>query len=110
MQGLNLFGVQIDQRATEEAFNRDTKRQKKEVERVLNDLVSLAQQVDPQFESADFSKKKTFNFYDPYTEQDSQFASLRFEDEMRLRASIVVDVHKDNIKDLDDKKDLSYAD
>jgi hypothetical protein len=26
MQGLNLFGVQIDQRATEEAFNRDTKR------------------------------------------------------------------------------------
>jgi hypothetical protein len=76
----------------------------------LNDLVSLAQQVDPQFESGDFRKKKTFNFYDPYTSQESQFVSLRFEDEMRLRASIVVDVHQNSISDLDDKKDMSYAD
>ena len=48
MQSLNLFGVQIDQRASEKAFSRDASAQKQELERVLSDLVSLAQQVDPQ--------------------------------------------------------------
>jgi hypothetical protein len=44
-------------------------------------LVALAQQVDPTNSAGDFSKKKTFNFYDPYNgENDNHFAALRFDD------------------------------
>ena len=58
---------------------------------MLNDLVSLAQSVDKGGESADYRKKKTFNFYDPYgNEDDKAFAHLHYEDEIFMRASITV--------------------
>jgi hypothetical protein len=61
---------------------------------VLTDLVSLAQSVDPNNESSDYRKKKTFNFYDPYgNEDDKAFAHLHFEDQIQMRASITVQMH-----------------
>lgn len=74
-------------------------------------MVALAQQVDPTNSAGDFSKKKTFNFYDPYNgENDNHFAALRFEDQARLRASIVVDVHGQNLTELKANKGLSFTD
>lgn len=73
--------------------------------------MALAQQVDPTNSAADFSKKKTFNFYDPYNGlEENAFAALRFDDEARLRASIVVDVHGDNLTELKNNQSLSYTD
>jgi len=111
MQSLNLFGVQIDQRASQQGFSSDTKLKKRELERTLNDLVALAQQVDPTNSASDFSRKKTFNFYDPYNSTEANhFAALRFDDKARLSASIVVDVHGQNLTELKANKGLSFTD
>jgi hypothetical protein len=46
---------------------------------------------DPSGMYKEYSKRKAYQNFDPYSEE-SQFASLRYEDEIRLRASIVIDI------------------
>lgn len=48
-------------------------------------------QEDPSGSFKNFSNRKAYATYDPYNEESS-YASLRYEDEVRLRASIVVEV------------------
>ena len=70
--------------------------------KVLNDLVQMAQQVDPSGETRDFTKRKKFNYYDPYNPTDeTEFAHLKYEDEAKFRASIIVDIHKQNLDQLE---------
>ena len=72
------------------------------MKKVLNDLVQLAQQVDPNGESKDFSKRKKFNYYDPYNPNDeTEFAHLKYEDEAKFRASVIVDLHKQSLDQLE---------
>lgn len=86
------------------------------MERTLNDLVSLAQQVDPSNASGDFRQKKTFNYYDPYNSNNTvgahplQFANIKFEDDIKGRASITVDVHTNSLEELTKSKNLSFTD
>jgi len=51
--------------------------------------------------------RKAYATYDPYN-YESQYAALRYEDEIRMRASIVIDVQKTVLKEL--KKDDSELD
>ena len=43
-----------------------------------------------------FGQRKAYTFYDPYN-WESQYASIRYEDEVKLRASIVIDVQKSSL-------------
>ena len=92
MESLNLFGVNI------EDFGRSSDRQNSELKKILSDLVKVAQEVDPNGATRDFTKRKAFNYYDPYNPDESrQFAGLKYEDEIKLRASLVIDVHKKDL-------------
>ena len=79
LESLNLFGVSLDGGDIKTEVGRGaTARQ---VQRVLADLVRMAQQIDPAGASRDFSKRKAFAYYDPYSpDDDSEFAHLRYED------------------------------
>ena len=70
--------------------------------RVLNDLVKMAQLIDPSGASQDFTQRKSFSYYDPYNPEDgTEFASLRFEDEAKFRASVIIDLHKESLDALE---------
>ena len=65
---------------------------------------------DPSGMYKEYSKRKAYQNFDPYSEE-SQFASLRYEDEIRLRASIVIDVQIQSLQELFAKKnELNFTD
>ena len=91
LESLNLFGVEMD---ADSVMNKMQKRKgatKEEVGAILQDLVQLVTEIDPSGASSDFNKRKSFVYYDPYNpDRSASFAHLRYEDEARLRASLVV--------------------
>jgi len=51
----------------------------------------MVAEVDPNGLSRDFSKRKSFAYYDPYNpDVSATFASLRYEDSAKMRASLIV--------------------
>jgi hypothetical protein len=65
---------------------------------------------DPSGSFRDFSSRKAYAFYDPYSEE-SQFSYLKYEDEVRMRASVVVDVQLKSLESLVKMQgDLSFTD
>ena len=96
-ESFNIFGVSLDSQNMETEVRRGQPAHK--MKKVLNDLVQMAQQIDPSGESRDFSKRKKFNYYDPYNPTDeTEFAHLKYEDEAKFRASVIVDIHKQNLE------------
>ena len=69
LDSLNLFGASIDK--TAEDLVKDLSGRKKQDQQrmrgILADLVSMAKQIDPSGDAKDFSKRKAFNYYDPYS-------------------------------------------
>lgn len=54
--------------------------------------------------------RKSFVYYDPYEPDESvAYAYLKFEDEQKLRASVILDVYKQQIQAVKDD-DLTFAD
>jgi hypothetical protein len=87
MQSLNLFGVNI------EPIIDDSKVLDHSSRKVLQDLVTLTQKIDPMGISMDFSKRKAFTYYDPYNEDANQeyHSLLRWTDNEEVsRASLVI--------------------
>lgn len=76
--------------------------------------MQLVTEADPAGQTRDFSKRKSFVYYDPYNPDNSaSFAHLRYEDEARLRASLVIQNHKEAIKDIKESlrgRNVSVAD
>jgi len=67
---------------------------------------------DPTGSSRDFNTRKAASFFDPYNEE-VEFAALKFEDEVRMRASLVIDVKLGELSDLRDmaaKGKLTFTD
>lgn len=56
-------------------------------------MVSEAMNEDTEGKFKNFGQRKSYAAYDPYNPA-SQFENLKYEDEMKLRASLVVDVQK----------------
>lgn len=52
--------------------------------------------------SMDFSKNKNFMYYDPYNpDQSNQYAYLKYEDQLMLRSSLILDQYKDDFMKLE---------
>jgi len=69
-------------------------------------------QNDPTGSSREFHTRKSASFFDPYNEE-LEFAALKFEDEVRMRASLVVDaklLQLNDLKDMAAKGKLTFAD
>jgi len=67
-----------------------------EMKKIVSDLVLQARQEDPSGSFMNFGQRKAYTTYDPYN-WESQYASIRYEDEVKLRASIVIDVQKSSL-------------
>jgi len=77
---------------------------------VLTDLVQMVSEVDPNGVSRDFAKRKSFVYYDPYNPDSSaSFAHLRYEDEAKMRASLIVQQHLEAIQEIETHLDSSRA-
>ena len=75
---------------------------KEELKNVLQDLVQMVTEIDPAGATRDFSVRKSFVYYDPYNpEVSSSFAHLKFEDDAKLRASLVVQQHIETLDDIE---------
>jgi len=76
---------------------------KEEINSVLQDLVQMVAEVDPQGTTRDFSKRKSFVYYDPYNpDKSSSFAHLKYEDSAKLRASLIVQNHVESLQEISD--------
>ena len=93
MEQLNLFGLPLD------SYNRDTTRSAKDMQQTIKELIQSALEQDPSGSFRDFGTRKAYAFYDPYGEE-SQFSYLKYEDEIRMRASVVVDAQRKSLDSL----------
>lgn len=104
MDQLNLFGLPL------ELYSRDTSKSAKDMQKTIQNLIQAALEKDSQGTFRDFGKRKAYAFYDPYS-NENEFSYLRYEDELRLRASIVVDVQKKSLENLvKSQGELSFTD
>jgi len=78
----------------------------------VNDLISVIKEVDNQFEiengggMQDFDTPKSLVKYDIDTDsatfmEDMQHTALKYEDRLKLRASIVVDAYSQQLSEID---------
>lgn len=106
---LNLFGIPLEEAMGKDSL-KDAAGTNAETQKILRELIDLAQEVDGG-SLADFSLRKSFVYYDPYEPSEAVQATtyLKFEDQSRVRASIVLDVYKKEVESLKDD-DLSFAD
>ena len=92
LQSLNLFGVEMDADSVMAKVDKRNKgATKEEVHGILQDLVQMVTEIDPSGSVRDFSKRKSFVYYDPYNpDKSNSFAHLKYEDSAKLRASLIV--------------------
>jgi len=89
MHSLNLFGVPLENNAAAEEKGSSAQTQK-----VLRDLIELTEQQSGNMIN-NFNIRKSFVYYDPYEPNEAvTYAYLKFEDEHKLKASVVLDVYK----------------
>ena len=95
LQSLNLFGVDMNADGVmDDLEKRNKNATKEEISNILKDLVQMVTEVDPSGQTRDFSKRKSFVYYDPYNpDRSASFAHLKYEDEAKLRASLIVQNH-----------------
>lgn len=62
-------------------------------------MIQEAQEADPEGRYKNFGERKAFSAYDPYNHTNF-FSHLRYEDEIKLRASIVIDEQMRALTDL----------
>ena len=83
---------------------------KQEVQKVLTDLVQMVSEIDPNGNSRDFSKRKSFVYYDPYNpDKSASFAHLRYEDTAKMRASLIVQQHFEALDEIEAQLSVSRA-
>ena len=108
MHALNLFGVPLDDTSSKDLF-KDVAGSNKETQRALKDLIEMTEEINGNSLS-NFSLRKSFVYYDPYEpDQSVAYAYLRFEDQEKLRASVVLDYYRKEVESLSDDS-LSFAD
>ena len=99
MQNLNLFGVSMDIQVD------DSTVMDEQTQQIISDLVQLSQKIDPLGVSADFTKRKSFTYYDPYNEEANASSSMQSwgREEDIYRASLVVNQFKTQFKHLNSR-------
>ena len=108
MHALNLFGVPLDDTTGKDLF-KDVASTNKDTQKVLKDLIELTEELNGNSLN-NFSLRKSFVYYDPYEPDNAvAYAYLKFEDQEKLRASVVLDYYKKEIQSLSDDS-LSFAD
>lgn len=106
MHSLNLFGVPLEESASQ---FKDIAATSQETQKVLRDLIDLTDHIGGNTIS-NFNVRKSFVYYDPYEPNDAvTYSYLKFEDEEKLRASVVLDYYKKEVELLKDDS-LSFAD
>ena len=72
-------------------------------------MIDMAEQIGGSTISS-FHVRKSFVYYDPYQPDETvAMASLKFEDQHKLRASVVLDIYRKEIESISDDS-LSYTD
>ena len=108
MHALNLFGVPLDDTTGKDLF-KDVASTNKDTQKVLKDLIELTEELNGNSLN-NFSLRKSFVYYDPYEPDNAvAYAYLKFEDQEKLRASVVLDYYKKEIQSLSDDS-LSFED
>lgn len=106
MHSLNLFGLPLEEKDSQ-GHNEVSSNQ--ETQRVLQELIELTEEIGGSTIS-NFNVRKSFVYYDPYEQDESvAYAYLKFEDQTKLRASVVLDFYRQEIESMRDD-DLSFAD
>ena len=106
MHSLNLFGVPLEETASQ---FKDIAATSQETQKVLRELIELTEHIGGST-IANFNVRKSFVYYDPYEPNDAvTYSYLKFEDQEKLRASVVLDYYKKEIESLEDDS-LSFAD
>ena len=113
MQNLNLFGLPEDLLGQEDN-RRDNQIDKHnaEIKRMVREMIQDSMNRDPEGNFKNFGARKSYSSYDVYS-MESQYASLRYEDSVKLRASIVIDQQRTvlrEIKHKDIERRLSHED
>jgi len=114
MQNLNLFGVPI-----EDGDDSAKKTGSTDAKKALKELLEVTESLDDG-KLANFNCRKSFSYFDvkkiiltwfqPYNpDEEVTYTFLKFEDELKLRASIVLDFYRQDILALADE-DLTVAD
>ena len=74
----------------------------------MQELIELTEEIGGSTIS-NFNVRKSFVYYDPYEPNDAvTYSYLKFEDQEKLRASVVLDFYKKEIESLEDDS-LSFA-
>ena len=100
-----MFGNNIDKTAEDLARDLAGQRQKDKArtKKILADLVTLARDLDPNGHSKDFTKRKSFNYYDPMNIDGGLIESgLRFQGlgEGKVQESLIVALHSEHLNKL----------
>ena len=62
----------------------------------------MVTEIDPSGSSRDFSKRKSFTYYDPYNpDRSASFAHLKYEDSAKMRASLIVQQHRESLGEIE---------
>lgn len=119
MEKLNLFGVALTaQEERELGHEQDTAREKEHRRKFVSDLIDVLYQVDNEHElqgmggAQDLDQPKSLFHFDPYGQFegkqssalgsfDQQLTALKYEDRLKLRASIIIDTYSKQIEDID---------
>ena len=106
MHSLNLFGVPLEETASQ---FKDIAATSQETQKVLRELIELTEHIGGST-ITNFNVRKSFVYYDPYEPNDAvTYSYLKFEDQEKLRASVVLDYYKKEIESLEDDS-LLFAD
>ena len=106
MHSLNLFGVPLEETASQ---FKDIAATSQETQKVLRELIELTEHIGGST-ITNFNVRKSFVYYDPYEPNDAvTYSYLKFEDQEKLRASVVLDFYKKEIESLEDDS-LLFAD
>lgn len=111
MEKLNLFGVALTaQEESELGDAQDTAKDKEHRRKFVSDLIDVLYQVDNEHElrglggAQDLDQPKSLFHFDPYGQfegsdssqfgsLDQQLTALKYEDRLKLRASIIIDTY-----------------
>jgi len=86
-------------------------KEKNQRRRFVRELIDVMQTIDPDNLTQDFEAPKQWIHFDPYADTDQglgkqskidmQFSALRYEDNAKLRASLVLDAYETEIDNID---------
>jgi len=112
MESLNLFGVPLDTLSELSGGKKESIKEKNDKRRFVRELIEVMQALDTDNAAQDFATPKTFINFDPFASEDSldqTGSALKYEDNMKLRASLGLDVYEKSLDAIDQSK-LSYQD